>query len=102
MDRLLTYHPERQGRYLFWAMTAFALALIGFGLLWDTPAGIVSGIWKIIRTQAGLITDSISVGGMGAAFVNAGLVTLLSIGILRAVKISFSGISVASLFLKLR
>lgn len=99
MDRLLTYRPERQGRYLFWAMTAFALALIGFGLLWDTPAGVVSGIWKIIRTQAGLITDSISVGGMGAAFVNAGLVTLLSIGILRAVRMNFSCISVASLFL---
>ena len=44
---MLTYRPERQGRYLFWAMTAFALALIGFGLLWDTPAGVILSLIHI-------------------------------------------------------
>jgi hypothetical protein len=39
------------------------------------------------------------VGGMGGAFVNAGLVTLISIALLKLVKLSFTGISVACVFL---
>ena len=80
-------------------MLVFALSLILFGFLCDSPKNIVFGIWNIICSQAGLISDSIVIGGMGAAFVNAGLVTLLSLLLLRGVKLAFSGISIACLFL---
>ncbi len=39
------------------------------------------------------------VGGIGAAFVNSGLVMLVSILLLKLAKLNFTGISVASLFL---
>ena len=96
----LSDSPEKlQSARIAVALSVFAISLIVFGFFWDTPAGIVGGIWRIIRSQAGLITDSIAIGGMGAAFVNSGLVTLICIGLLCLLRMPFTGISIASLFL---
>ena len=96
----LSDSPEKlQSARIAAALAVFAVSLIVFGFFWDTPAGIVGGIWRIIRSQAGLITDSIAIGGMGAAFVNSGLVTLICIGLLCLLRMPFTGISIASLFL---
>ena len=43
----------------------------------DTPVGIVEGMIKIITSRDALITDYFELGGYGAAFFNAGLVTLI-------------------------
>ena len=95
----LRYDEQKPGDFIVTTMVAFSLLLIGFGFLTGSPGEIVSGIIRIIQTPAGLITDSIMVGGMGGAFVNAGLVTLISIALLKLVKLSFTGISVACVFL---
>ncbi|WP_312645085.1 DUF1576 domain-containing protein [Hydrogenoanaerobacterium sp.] len=93
------YDSNHPSNFIFITMLIFALILVGFGLLCDIPDKIITGIGDIIKAQAGLITDSIVIGGMGAAFVNAGLVMLISIALLCACKLPFSGISVACLFL---
>lgn len=80
-------------------MISFAVILIAFGFLCDPPSAIFRGVFSIIGSRAGLITDSIVVGGMGAAFVNAGLVTLISIMIIQRSGLQFSGISIATLCL---
>ncbi|WP_066457882.1 MULTISPECIES: DUF1576 domain-containing protein [Anaerotruncus] len=99
MYRYLTYDKNKQGDFVYGTMVIFSLLLISFGFVCDTPRNIFDGVIAIVRTQAGLITDSIVVGGLGAAFVNSGLVTLISIVLLRLCKLTFSGISVAALFL---
>lgn len=99
MGRLFNWKDKTPEDYVFTTMLAVAFALIGFGFLSDTPRGIAGGVLTIINTQAGLITDSISIGGLGAAFVNAGLVMLISIALLKIQKLRFTGISVACLFL---
>lgn len=43
---------------------------------------ILSGLYTIFTMEDVLITDYIAVAGIGAAFVNAGLVTLVSAAIL--------------------
>lgn len=58
------------------------LALILFGLCQEPPERILSGLYTIVTMEDVLITDYIAVAGMGAAFVNAGLVTLISVAIL--------------------
>lgn len=93
------YDEKRPGGFILATMLALAAVLIIFGFLCDIPANIFAGLVRILCAQAGLITDSIVVGGMGAAFVNAGLVLLLSIGLLCLAKLPFVGISVACLFL---
>ena len=80
---------------------AYAVAFILFGFMVSTPAEILSGIAKIIFVRDTLITDYFGVGGMGATFVNAGLVTLLASLVYYRAGATVSGASVACLFLVL-
>lgn len=64
------------------ASALFGLALIVFGLCQSPPPEVLSGLSVIFTMEDVLITDYIAVAGVGAAFVNAGLVTLISVGIL--------------------
>lgn len=88
---------ENELRFIF--ITLFALSLVIFGFLVDTPKEIFQGIYSILTQPDTLITDYIGVGGMGAAFVNAGALTLIFIYILYKLKINFNGATIASLFL---
>lgn len=60
---------------------------------------LAQGLLRIIIEPAVLITDYIAVGGVGPAFFNAGLLMLISIFMLFALKVDIGGISVASVFL---
>lgn len=99
MPQRLTYQQDQQEKYVSVTMLAFALSLVGFGFLRDTPSNIIQGLIAIICSPSGLIMDSVMVGGVGAAFVNAGLVMLLSIALFRWTGQSLTGISVACLLL---
>jgi hypothetical protein len=67
----------------------------------SSPGKILNGLIEIITTRDALITDYIGVGGIGAAFVNAGLLTCLACALYRITQASISGASIASLFLLL-
>lgn len=68
---------------LLTASALFGLALVLFGFSQDAPADIFRGLHTILTHEDVLITDYIAIAGMGAAFVNAGLVTLISVAILK-------------------
>ncbi len=74
---------------VFW-ITAFLLS---------TPAEIWEGMNNIIRSRDALITDYFELGGYGAAFFNAGLVTLTGTLFLFREKVPFTGLSMAALFI---
>ncbi|WP_302496606.1 DUF1576 domain-containing protein, partial [uncultured Flavonifractor sp.] len=69
----------------------FAAYLISIGLILGDPSQILPGLWKIIQTEDALITDYVKIAGIGAAFVNAALVTLISLGILHLSKDPLNG-----------
>lgn len=72
---------------------------IVFGLIVDGPINVFNGLKAIIFSPDILITDYVEVGGIGAAFVNAGLVTLLSIALLIIIGIKPNGSTLMSLWL---
>ena len=72
----------RQNPILLPVSALFGLALVIFGLCQGPPAETLSGLYVIFTMEDVLITDYIAVAGIGAAFVNAGLVTLISTAIL--------------------
>ena len=74
----------RRNATLLPASALFGAALVVFGLCQAPFAEILSGLHTIVTVEDVLITDYIAVAGAGAAFVNAGLVTLVSVLILRA------------------
>lgn len=88
-------------RLILRIIVSYALAFIVFGFLMSSPGEILNGLLQIITTRDALITDYIGVGGMGAAFVNAGLLTCLACALYRITQASISGASIASLFLLL-
>lgn len=93
------YDKENPSNFIFITMLAFSMLLIAYGFCWGTPMDNIRGVWTIMNAHSGLISDSMTVGGVGAAFLNAGLVTLFSLMLIRARGVEFSGISVSSLFL---
>ena len=99
MRKWFIYDENDQSSFLFSTMVLFALFFIAFGILCGPPSELLPGLWHIITERAVLITDSIMVGGMGAAFLNAGLVTLISLWILYACKAAISGATIAAVFL---
>lgn len=80
-------------------LTAYGMIFLIFGLLMDTPKDIVNGMIKIFLDPDFLITDYMGVAGIGAAFVNSGLVTLASILLLYRLKINITGASISTLWL---
>ena len=84
-------HLHRPNHILLPGGALFGALLVLFGLCQDTPAGILRGMGVILTTEDVLITDYIAIAGMGAAFVNAGLVTLISVLLIKLVKDPVNG-----------
>ena len=79
----------------------YATAFVIFGFWVESPAKIFQGLIQILTAQNALLTDYIAVGGMGAAFVNAGLLTLCAISVYYRSRAKITGVAVACLFLVL-
>ncbi|PNG25410.1 DUF1576 domain-containing protein [Methylocella silvestris] len=78
-----------------------AAAFLVFGLAQAPLDAILHGLRAILFARDTLITDYIGVGGLGAAFVNAGLLTLLVCLIYWIARAPVGGAAIACLFLVL-
>lgn len=93
----LTYKKNKNYALIF--ITIYAISFFLFGLLVDTPKQIIDGLYSIITERDVLVTDYFQIAGIGAAFVNSGVLTLVFIFILYKLKINFKGVTIATLFL---
>ncbi len=91
------YIVSNRVNYLIFTIYSFVFVLFGF--LMDSSKKIIKGIYEIIIEPDLLITDYIEIGGIGATFVNSGILMLLSLLILYLLKVDISGISIAGIFL---
>ena len=82
-------------RVFCWASMAF-LFIAAFAF--DTPKDIMLGMAKIITARDILITDYFALTGYGAAFFNAGCTALIAIVCITAVRLPFTGLTVAAIF----
>lgn len=99
MSKRICYDKNQPGAFIYATLLIFSISLILFGIISGEKSDLLPGFLRILYSQAGLITDSIAVGGIGAAFINAGVVTLLSVLLLKAIKLPFSGMSIACISL---
>ncbi|MEG1849272.1 MAG: DUF1576 domain-containing protein [Oscillospiraceae bacterium] len=76
-----------------------ALSMIGMGFFCNSPSEIMHGLWAYVQCPDVLVTDYFVVGSIGAAFVNGGLVVLISMGLLWIIKAPYNGSTIATLFL---
>ena len=83
----------------FLLLTLVPVYFIAAGMLLQPVGEIGAGLIAIIREPDFLITDYFLVGGIGASFVNAGLLCLLSIGIVYWLGMEMDGHTITSAFL---
>jgi Protein of unknown function (DUF1576) len=93
--------PQLSNQRLLALMSAFALAFVATGFALDTPQAIGQGLLRILSSRDTLITDYMGLGGVGAALVQAGLLTLAAIAVYWRCGAQLGGASVACLFLVL-
>lgn len=72
-------HVHRRNAALLPAAAGFGAILVAFGLFHSQ--NLFHGLWTILSHEDVLITDYVSLCGIGPAFVNAGLVTLITVAI---------------------
>ncbi len=80
----------------FFLLALAPLYFMAAGLLLQSPASIGSGLFNILKEPDFLITDYFVVGGPGAAFLNAGAVTLLCLGLVWALGMEINGHTITS------
>lgn len=94
--RLIRMNENASG---FIVLLCISLLFVVFGLTQGTMKSILAGFLQIIPSTNILITDYVALGGIGTAFVNAGLLMLASVALLALLRAPFRGITVAAVFL---
>lgn len=86
------------GRLIYVMLITSALLAV-FALIAQPNGTLLTGFLKIQVSEAGLITDPMAVGGVGAALLNASLVLLACTLLVRWLRVPFTGVSFACLFM---
>lgn len=88
---------QKRNQMIFPATIAFSIGLMVLGLFSQDPAEIPMGLYHIVTMQDLLITDYVYIAGPGAALVNAGLVTIISICIIRFSGDPYNGFTIVEM-----
>ena len=93
----LHIHDRRRYAKLFIPLSLLSLGLVILGFIIEPPAVVLNGLKTIFFNSNLLITDYMSIAGVGAAFANAGLVCLFSLAILYFSKDPVNGFTLVTL-----
>lgn len=74
------------------------MCFIAFGVVHDGFSSVVKGIINIVKEPDILITDYFEVGGIGATFVNAGLMGIINTSIFLMLKAKPNGAIIAAIW----
>ena len=83
----------------FVLMVFYGVLLTGSAFFFNSPNEIIMGMGRILTSPSILITDYISLGNMGSAFFNSGLLMLIALAIVRLNGVHLSGPVVAAVFI---
>jgi len=75
---------------------ALFLMFIAFGFIYATPTEIAQGLWTIIISPDILVTDYITIAGLGATYVNVALSGLLSLLVMVLAKHDPNGLTLGT------
>lgn len=84
---------------LYLVLLATVGLLLLFAVIAQPDRTLFTGFWRIQVSEAGLITDPMVTGGVGAALLNAALVLAASTLLVRGLRIPVTGASLACLYM---
>ena len=94
----MKYHRLQIKNVPYFIICIYALVLILVSFMLSPVEEIFRGFWNILLSPSNLITDYMEIGGIGAAFFNSGLVTLISGIILKRLYTHVTGPLIAAVF----
>jgi hypothetical protein len=83
-------------KYLFFIILSAMLVILAFAF--NKPLEIWQGSLVILTSPANLVTDYFALANIGATLLNAGLMTLFSLVIVRINRVKISGSMIAAIF----
>ena len=98
-DKTASSRSEKQSPVLRGVLPALCVVLAVFAFAVQPPAELFRGFWRILISDAGLITDPAVTGGAGAALLNAALVLALSTALVYGMRLPVTGLTFACLFM---
>ena len=98
-DKTASSQSEKQSPVLRGVLPALCVVLAVFAFAVQPPADLFRGFWRILISDAGLITDPAVTGGAGAALLNAALVLVLSTALVYGMHLPVTGLTFACLFM---
>ena len=98
-DKTASSRSEKQSPVLRGVLPALCVVLAVFAFAVQPPADLFRGFWRILISDAGLITDPAVTGGAGAALLNAALVLALSTALVYGMHLPVTGLTFACLFM---
>lgn len=90
--------PIRNRKRISLLVGGLGIAMIILAFFMNSPQEILDGEIAIITSPSILITDYMAYANLGAAFFNAGLVTLISLGLASAIDARFNGYLLSAIF----
>ena len=90
-----------KGKELQYFCTATMLLLFAAAFILESPLGLIKGMAVIILSRDALITDYFKLAGYGAGFFNGALVLGFAMLLLRRLKMKYTGLTMAVLFINL-
>lgn len=93
-----TLSPTLNRRRITLIVSILGISLILTAFLVNTPSEVFLGELAIITSPSILITDYIAYANLGAAFFNAGLVTLIGLGLAWLIRARFNGYLLSAIF----
>ena len=82
---------------IFPGTIAASVLLMLLGIALDDPTNILLGLYRIVTMQDLLITDYVYIAGVGATLINSGLVTIISILIIKLAGDPFNGFTMVEM-----
>ena len=79
-------------------VVSISLIFLTTAFIVEKPNEVLWGEWEIITSTGILITDFIALSNLGSAFFNAGLTTLMGLGLAWMIKARFNGYLLSAIF----
>lgn len=86
--------PSQKNKYFYLTFTGLFFLIIG--LVSGHPVETIEGLNNILTSPSNLMTDYLAIGGFGSAFINVGVLTLLSVLLCYHHKVYLNGLIFAS------
>lgn len=90
--------PEISEKVKYMFLLCFAFIQLALAFAFNSPDELIQGSVIIISSPANLLTDYFALANVGAAFLNASVMTFLSIGIIAVSRTKITGPLIAAVF----